>query len=342
MSATKILLLTPYLHSNRGNSTTAKRIASGLEQKGVDVTVFAYEEDGWNEEIESEARACDLIHIIHFYRFSKWAKKTKFQLNKPYIMTNGGTDVNLDLYNLGNRAEMLDILQNAKAITVFTDDAKAKLCHAYSGMGLRIEVIKQSVWFPISRENADSLNLEPGEPAILLPSGLREVKDIFFLIEEIICLQKKYPKLHFLIAGMVLDENIYETLKQYMEKYSWIHFLENVPIENMVSLYNWGDVVLNTSISEGQSSSILEAMQMGCVVLARNNPGNASIIEDGVNGYLFNDGKEFLEKIKVVLTELEKARWINHNPKSFVQTNHLFEDEIEAFMKLYQDCLQKP
>lgn len=336
----KILLLTPYLHTNRGNSTTAKRMASSLKQNGVDVTVFAYEEDEWNEKIEGQAANCDLIHIIHFYRFSKWAKKTNFQLNKPYIMTNGGTDVNLDLDNLGNRAEMLDILQNARAITVFTDDAKAKLCHAYREMRLRIEVIKQSVWFPNSEEDTTALNLVPGEPALLLPSGLRAVKDVFFLIEEIAWLQKKYPKLQFLIAGMVLDENIYETLKQYIEKYSWIHFLENVPIENMVSLYKWAHIVLNTSISEGQSSAILEAMQTGCVVLARNNPGNASIIEDGINGYLFNDGNEFLEKIELVLTEHEKAQWIIDNAKNYVQTNHFFEDEIGAFMKLYQDCLQ--
>ena len=335
----KILLLTPYLHSNRGNSTTAKRMASGLKQNGVDVTVFAYEEDAWNEDIEAESANCNLIHIIHFYRFSKWAKKTNFRLNKPYIMTNGGTDVNLDLYNLGNRAEMLEILQNAGAITVFTDDAKEKLCHAYREMGLRIEVIKQSVWFPISKEDANGLNVVPGEPAILLPSGLREVKDIFFLMEEMVYLQKRYPKLQFLIAGMVLDENIYETLKQYIEKYNWIHFLENVPLEKMVLLYRWAGIVLNTSISEGQSSSILEAMQMGCVVLARNNPGNASIIEDGINGYLFHDGKEFLNKIEVVLTEQAEAQRIIHNAKSFVQTNHLFENEIMAFIKLYQECI---
>lgn len=336
----KILLLTPYLHSNRGNSTTAKRIASGLEKNGLDVTIFAYEEDLWNEEIQGKAENCDLIHIIHFYRFLKWAKKNCFQMDKPFIMTNGGTDVNLDLYNLGTRAEMLEILQNAKAITVFTDDAKEKLCHAYSETGLRIEVIPQSVWFPILEEEANGLNLVPGEPAILLPSGLREVKDIFFLMEELIFLQKKYPNLQFLIAGMVLDEKIYETLKQYMKKYSWIHFLENVPIENMVSLYKWAQIVLNTSISEGQSSAIVEAMQLGCIVLARNNAGNASIIKDRVNGYLFNDGKEFLEKMEVVLLEEEKAQRIIHNAKNYVQKNHLFENEIRAYMKLYQDCLQ--
>lgn len=332
------MLLTPYFQENRGNSTTAKRIALGLEQNGLDVTVFAYEEDQWNDEIQRQAEVCDLIHIIHFYRFSKWAKKTNFRLNKPYIMTNGGTDVNLDLYNNRNRAEMLDILQNAQAITVFTDDAKEKLCRAYSDLGLRIEVIKQSVWFPISAEDSTGFNLPPGEPAILLPSGLREVKDIFFLMDEIIFLQKKYPTLQFLIAGMVLDEKIYVTLKQYLEKYSWIHFLENVPVEKMVSLYKWAHIVLNTSISEGQSSAILEAMQTDCVVLARNNPGNASIIEDGVNGYLFNDGMEFLEKIEEVLNEHEKAQMIMKTSKSFVQTNHLFEDEIGAFIKLYQDC----
>ena len=336
----KILLLTPYFKQNRGNSTTAKRIFSGLEQKGLDVTVFAYDEDRWNDEIQREADSCDVIHIIHFYRFSKWAKKTNFQLNKPFILTNGGTDVNLHLFNQRDKFEMEHILQRARAITVFTNDAKEKICSAYSNMNSKVKVVKQSVWLP-SLMGIDSADIiKAGNPVFLLPSGLREVKDVFFLMEEMILLKKKYPNLQFLIAGMVLDENIYETLQQYLSQYKWIHFFENVPFEKMILLYRCAHVVLNTSISEGQSSALLEAMDMGCIILARDNPGNASIIQDGINGYLFKDGNEFLKKVEGVLNDKDRTEKIIQNAKSYIEAQHRFEDEIDKFIKLYEDCVQ--
>jgi glycosyltransferase involved in cell wall biosynthesis len=48
------------------------------------------------------------------------------------------------------------------------------------------------------------------------------------------------------------------------------------------------DVVLNTSVSEGQSGALLEAMAAGAVpVVARANEGNASLVVHGVTGLLF-------------------------------------------------------
>lgn len=343
MSATKILLLTPYFKENRGNSTTAKRISAGLQQNGMKVSVFAYEEEAWNEDIQTIADECDVIHVIHFYRFAKWLKKTSFQLNRPYIMTNGGTDVNLNLGNQVSRTEMQLLIKRANAITVFTTDAKEKIKSAYHHLNLKVEVIPQSVWLPPAdkvRTQDQWLNIAEGKPAILLPAGLRQVKDVFFLMKELIFLQKKYSALQFVICGMVLEKKIYETLQLYMKKYNWIHFLENVPIEKMVSLYQWAHIVLNTSISEGQSSALLEAMSMGCVVFARNNPGNSSIVQDGNNGYLFNDGDEFLKKMELVLNNEDQVVEILQRARNYVQFNHGFEDEIGAFIRVYEKCVE--
>jgi glycosyltransferase involved in cell wall biosynthesis len=58
--------------------------------------------------------------------------------------------------------------------------------------------------------------------------------------------------------------------------------------------------VLNLSISEGMSSSLVEAMSLGVPLLVRGNEGNKSIIKDLVTGYIFNDEKEFYEKYKLV------------------------------------------
>ena len=55
-------------------------------------------------------------------------------------------------------------------------------------------------------------------------------------------------------------------------------------------------MLLNTSISEGTCSSILEAFSYGVPVLVRDNEGNSELVQDGENGYTFNDSKEFSEK----------------------------------------------
>ena len=40
------------------------------------------------------------------------------------------------------------------------------------------------------------------------------------------------------------------------------------------------DLVLNLSISEGMSSSLVEAMTLGVPLLARANPGNMVLLKD--------------------------------------------------------------
>lgn len=54
-------------------------------------------------------------------------------------------------------------------------------------------------------------------------------------------------------------------------------------------------LVINCSIAEGLSSSILEAQKYGIPVLARNNEGNMSIIKDKENGCAFSNKEEFKE-----------------------------------------------
>ncbi len=334
------MLFTPYFSGNRGNSTTTKRIVDGLIQNGLEVSVFAYEEEIWTETIQAKVNRCDIIHVIHFYRFSSWLQRNEIKLTKPYILTSGGTDVNHYIFEEKYSEEMIDVLQNAKVITVFTEDAKKKMNQVYEGMNLSIEVIPQSIWFPKDRSQAKNVQLPEGNPRVLLPSGLRDVKDIFFLMDELKGLQEKYHDLQFLITGMVLDQEILSTLKRYMIDNSWIHFIENVPIEMMPTIYTWADYVLNTSISEGQSSALLEAMDMGCLVFARNNPGNASIIKDGENGYLFSSGDEFLEKFENVLHDIQTKERIRTNAKQYIQVQHDFNNEILSYIKVYKKCLE--
>ncbi|OWK13935.1 GLT1D1, partial [Cervus elaphus hippelaphus] len=47
--------------------------------------------------------------------------------------------------------------------------------------------------------------------------------------------------------------------------------------------------VVNSSVSEGMSAAILEAMDLEVPVLARNIPGNSAVVKHEVTGLLFSD-----------------------------------------------------
>jgi glycosyltransferase involved in cell wall biosynthesis len=74
-------------------------------------------------------------------------------------------------------------------------------------------------------------------------------------------------------------------------------------------------LVLNSSINEGMSSSLLEAMKYKVPVLARNNQGsplylyvilgNQNLINHLENGYLFNSENDFMKYYNEIFNNLE-------------------------------------
>ena len=60
-----------------------------------------------------------------------------------------------------------------------------------------------------------------------------------------------------------------------------------------LQLLQQSQLLLNTSISEGTCSSILEAFLYGVPVLVRDNHGNKELVQDSINGYTFSDNQEF-------------------------------------------------
>ena len=63
------------------------------------------------------------------------------------------------------------------------------------------------------------------------------------------------------------------------------------------------DLVINTSLSEGLAAVILEAASAGKIMLARNNSGNASVIQNGVNGLLFDSPMEFIQLVDKLFSD---------------------------------------
>lgn len=65
-----------------------------------------------------------------------------------------------------------------------------------------------------------------------------------------------------------------------------IHYVGVVPYDKLEQSYQYADMFVLTSLSEGMPSVILEAMGCGLPIVASNVGGNNEIVEDGKSGYL--------------------------------------------------------
>lgn len=302
------------------------------------VKVFAYEEEEWNEELEAFYNEADLVHVLHLKRFALWLKTVPhLKLEMPYILTSGGTDINEDLKSPEATRLIESVVNRSCGITVFSQDGRQKLLQAYPELDDRVYVIPQSVWLP---KNEDEIvPVLPGNPALLLPAGLRPVKDVFFLWDELKELHDRYPELTFTIIGAALDPTVSEEVEARSRKHSWFHYLKEVPLAQMAEIYQQADIVLNTSLSEGQSTALLEAMQVGKIVMARRNPGNESIIQPDHTGILFDSPEEFRLKLEKLLENRNIQINLVKHAQTYMNSHHSLEGEMNKFLKVYTHCL---
>jgi glycosyltransferase involved in cell wall biosynthesis len=88
-----------------------------------------------------------------------------------------------------------------------------------------------------------------------------------------------------------------------------IHYVGTVPYDRLEEAYQYADIFVLTSLSEGMPSVILEAMGCGLPIVASNVGGNNEIVEEGKNGYLVEgDDTDTLAQRLVTLINDEALR----------------------------------
>lgn len=88
-----------------------------------------------------------------------------------------------------------------------------------------------------------------------------------------------------------------------------IRYAGTIPYDQLEKAYQYADIFVLTSLSEGMPSVILEAMGCGLPVVASDVGGNNELVEEGINGYLIKgDDIETLAKRLARLIDDEGLR----------------------------------
>lgn len=326
----KVILAAPHFPQPRGNTVTVKRIAGSLNQIGVETKIISITD----ENTEFPAESTDFVHGFHAFRFHEFMQKHRKKINS-YIISITGTDLNQDFYDKERREKVIDTLENAKAIHVFTNEAKETIVKELPQFEAKTFVIPQGTSsFP---DIESQIKKEKDTLVFLLPAGIRKVKNIPAAIEMLQKLHDKHPHIRLWLAGPVLEEEEGDIIMKLAENYrDWLTYFGEVSFSEMGVLYKQADVLLNSSISEGQASSILEGMDHGLPVIVSGNAGNKSIVEHGKTGFVFNNSNQFLDYAEKIVNNNKLRQQIGKQAANYIAEYHSGKKEAIAFQRLYQ------
>lgn len=239
------------------------------------------------------------------------------------------------MFNEDKKEKVIDTLVNAEAIHVFEEKGRQLVAKEIPETEKRISVIPQGVSLFQSVKNRFSK--ETGTFLFILPAGIRKIKQIPYAISMLASLKEKYPEIRLWLVGPVIEKAENEIVKKLVEKHKdWIRYLGQIPHSQMGELYKQGDIVLNTSLSEGQPSAILEAMSLGIVPIVSNNNGNRSIVKHRHTGFIYRNDIDFLKYAEELMKNKLYRLEIGKQGRKFVKEYHSLEHEISALTEIYK------
>jgi glycosyltransferase involved in cell wall biosynthesis len=335
----KVLILTPtFFPRLTGNAVTVGRITRALAEGGIECRVIDLSAVAEAEAVKTARQfGPDLVHSFHAFKSGRIGLVVKDLLNIPMITTLTGTDLHVDLKTPETRETVLYVLAQADRVTVFNDAARRLLLR--EGVApQKISVIHQSVFFPErkTRDFRAELHIGRETKVCLLMGGIRRIKNFGYAFPVLEKVRKSFPDLCLLIAGGVLEEEEFLRLTRKSCGRPWIRFLGEVSREEISSLLSCTDIVLNTSDSESEANTVIEALSFGKVVVGRRISGNISLFAEKT-GFLFRNREELHEQILRILRNKREATEIGRKAKRFIAAHFRRDREQVDYLRLYRE-----
>ena len=225
--------------------------------------------------------------------------------------------------NISNKYEK-DALRWADAITVISKEAY----EYYTNLGYKVFQIPNAI--DISSLSSDVDRRYQNQ--IIFAGRLSREKGVDLLIE---IAQKLPAETDLIILGSGPEEKRIQNLVKIQKN---VHFLGYQNKEKTISLIRGSDVLIQPSLNEGISSTIIEAMVCKVPVIATNVGGNKELISEQT-GLLADSSSQFLDKIQYVLSNKSKFEAMTNNAFTHVQ-QYDWKIVGKKYLELYHKLLE--
>uniref|UniRef100_A0A8C6V0Z8 Glycosyltransferase 1 domain containing 1 n=1 Tax=Neogobius melanostomus TaxID=47308 RepID=A0A8C6V0Z8_9GOBI len=336
------ILFIACLSPKTGNNTTAERIRDYIENAGHTCELRD------TAEFESSAEVAQLLSqdplfngalAIHLFK----AGSLLLDIQVPFGVIFGGTDINEDIKNEQKCLVMEKVLQKARFAVAFTEKMKeASELFMFSQrrkvyvqpQGIQTAVAKNFCWTEFLR-SADVGTARVDELRVfLLVCGLRRVKDPLYLAHVFSKWHCQDPRNVLIIIGPKIDPVFSAEVESVIQRTAGVYMAQERSQRELHAAMRKCFALVNSSISEGMSAAILEAMHLGVPVLARNIPGNAAIVQHGITGLLYSSPQDFVDQSQRLMSDCELRKTLVKSGKDYVEEHHSLKQERETYQRL--------
>lgn len=170
------------------------------------------------------------------------------------------------------------------------------------GVDKNISVIPNSVEIDVfnpenftneqKNEIREKLKIPKDKMLVCFCGRLGKEKSVDVLIDYWHQTVKKEDNMHLLIIGDGPSHKELVAQVQTLGMSDMVTFAGKILHKDIPPYYACCDAYITASLSEMYSISMLEGMASGLPVISRNDPENASQIQIGINGFIYNDADE--------------------------------------------------
>lgn len=175
-------------------------------------------------------------------------------------------------------------------------------------------------------------------PMILTVGRILPVKNYLRYCEAVRMIKDSGMRVEFIWVGKPNDDEQLHLFKEKIQKEGVGDLVKLMPESNdIINYYRQADILLLPSLHEGYPNVLVEAMSCGLPIICSNVCEMPKIVEDGVNGFLFNpqDVNDIVYIMKKILDYSYEQRFEMgcRNRKKIVDNNSKIAF-IENYLKL--------
>lgn len=322
------------LHSPPGSGadTTIRRVAGHLTDLGHAVEFAGDPDDPAELARIASRRGVDALIGTHALLCGRSFPDS----GVPYVLIFGGTDLNEYAFDPETLAVMTDAVDRAAALVAFTDNFVHRCLTLWPDVEDKLWQIPQGVRIlpPTSFSLADRVGLDADDRVLLLPAGLRPIKDPMMLFRCVREWHEDDPRIRLVIAGTGYDEDYEDMVRRQCANSPALDLVGALSPADLQTAMRQSAAVLNTSRSECSPNALLEAMRLQRPVLARNIPGNTCIVHHELTGLTFSDPADFRRQAQRILADPWYAERLACHALAYVNRVHDLGRERAAYGRL--------
>lgn len=283
----------------------------------------------------------DILHAGWIQTSGFLAALSRFH---PYLLMPWGSDIMYFSKNtIKNRIASRFAIKKADMITVDCEYGKRILIDDFSYPADRVVVMPWDTDTEVfNSDNKDpklknQLGLE-GKKVVLMMRIFRPEYGIEDFIKSLPAVKAAHPDARYLMLGYGPLENDLKKLASDLGVNDSIVWTGYVPQSEVVKYINISDIYVSTSLRDGSSSSLLEAMACGLPAVVTDIPGNLEWIEDGKNGLVVkrSDPSSIADGINRLIADTDLRRSMSVQNISKIREKGDFRKNFSILEDIYK------